>query len=405
MAYGVFGLNKAYVLNRSKRFSTDDTHGWYGGGTTGSIVSVVDRIDFSNDSSRASVRGPLNTERSSLAATGNSNYGWFGGGSTFVPAIYSTVDRINFSNDSSTASVRGSLSAARYALASTGNSNYGWFGGGRPSGTPNFSTVDRIDFFNDSASASVRGPLSLARANLTATGNSNYGWFAGGLVVSVPSTYSTVDRIDFSNDSPSTSVRGPLSAAKGYAAATGNSNYGWFGGGGNPGVSTVDRIDFSNDSSRASVRGPLNISISRMAATGNSNYGWFGGGYSPYNSRVFRLDFSNDSSTAPARGLLNYEIGNSGATSGQASSSSIKLLKGGNFGWFVGGTPGPVSTVDRIDFSNDSSSASVRGPLSADKYPFAALNGPLTDADEESLEKSIRSTVDNGPGIPPPNQP
>jgi hypothetical protein len=42
----------------------------------------------------------------------------------------STVDRIDFSNDSSTASPRGPLSLARFAVAATGNSNYGWFGGG-----------------------------------------------------------------------------------------------------------------------------------------------------------------------------------------------------------------------------------------------------------------------------------
>ena len=38
------------------------------------------------------------------------------------------------------------------------------------------------------------------------------------------------------------------------------------------------------------------------------------------------------------------------------------------------------------------------------KY-LAKLNGPLGDAVAASLEKSIRSTVDNGPGLPPPNQP
>jgi hypothetical protein len=37
-------------------------------------------------------------------------------------------------------------------------------------------------------------------------------------------------------------------------SATGNSNFGYFGGGG---LSTVDRIDYSNDISVASVRGPL----------------------------------------------------------------------------------------------------------------------------------------------------
>ena len=33
------------------------------------------------------------------------------------------------------------------------------------------------------------------------------------------------------------------------------------------------------------------------------------------------------------------------------------------------------------------------------------LNEPLGDAVAESLEKFIRSTVDNGPLSPPPNQP
>ena len=34
------------------------------------------------------------------------------------------------------------------------------------------STVDRIDYANDTATASPKGPLSLARRNLAATGNS-----------------------------------------------------------------------------------------------------------------------------------------------------------------------------------------------------------------------------------------
>ncbi len=92
--------------------STDDTHGWFGGGSPS--TAVVDRIDFSNDSSTASVRGSLSSARSSLAATGNSNYGWFGGGTA-------VVDRIDFSNDNATASPRGSLSLARSALAATSN--------------------------------------------------------------------------------------------------------------------------------------------------------------------------------------------------------------------------------------------------------------------------------------------
>jgi hypothetical protein len=188
----------------------------FGGGQSPTTVATVERIDFSNDSAAASVRGPLSLARYASAATGNSNYGWFGGG---FPAT-ATVDRIDFSNDSATASIRGPLSASRGYSAATGNSNYGWFGGGfNPSAPTTKSTVDRINFSNDSVTASPRSPLSSAKYGSAAAGNSNYGWFGGGFT---PTTVSTIDRIDFSNDSVSASPRGPLSASRGYSAATSN---------------------------------------------------------------------------------------------------------------------------------------------------------------------------------------
>jgi hypothetical protein len=42
------------------------------------------------------------------------------------------------------------------------------------------STVDRITFSNDTATASIRGPLSLARCSLAASGNTTDAWFGGG---------------------------------------------------------------------------------------------------------------------------------------------------------------------------------------------------------------------------------
>ena len=350
-------------------WSSSQTHGWFGGGINPSIAiySIVDRIDFSNDTGTANIRGPLSLARYRLAATGNSNYGWFGGGS---PGPVSRVERIDFSNDSSTTSPRGPLSLERDRLAATGNSNYGWFGGGSPGPV---STVDRIDFSNDSGTASVRGPLSLARNAPTATANSNYAWFGGGFTVT------TVDRIDFSNDASTASPRGPLSLARGAMGATGNSNYGWFGGGntGTPVFSIVDRIDFSNDSATASPRGPLSSARYFLGATGNSNYGWFGGGTinpgAAVASTVDRIDFSNDSVTASTRGPLSASRGYAAsATSGQARSSSVRLQKAGNYGWFGGGGTPRVSTVYRIDFSNDSTSASPRGLLSSARYSLSA---------------------------------
>jgi hypothetical protein len=54
-------------------------------------------------------------------------------------------------------------------------------------------------------------------------------------------------------------VRGPLSSARYYiAASTDNTTYGWFGGGVNPSdTSTVDRITYATDTATATVRGPL----------------------------------------------------------------------------------------------------------------------------------------------------
>ena len=355
-------LNKEAVAN----------YGWFGGGysSTPAVFLTVDRIDFSNDSSTASVRGPLSSARYGLAATGNSNYGWFGGGGT---GFLNTVDRIDFSNDSSTASIRGPLSLARNAASATGNSNYGWFGGGLISTPPVVSTVDRIDFATDFSTASPRGPLSAARAYLAATGNSNYGWFGGGRLPTPAISYSTVDRIDFSNDFSTTSPRSPLSLARHGIAATGNSNYGWFGGGFTPAVlSTVDRIDFSNDSVTASVRGLLSLARVRSAGTGNSNFGWFGGGATPATATVNRIDFSNDSVTASPRGSLSSARESLAATSGVLN---IRRQKAGNYGWFGGGvdaTPATSAVVDRIDFSNDTGTASLRGSLFQARNSLAA---------------------------------
>ena len=435
--FGAFTLNEA----RGSRLTGDwlnkesvANYGWFGGGNSPTTISTVDRIDFSNDTGTANIRGPLSLQKVFLAATGNSNYGWFGGGFD-ASAVTATVDRIDFSNDSAAVSVRGLLLVAKNRMGAAGNSNYGWFGGGGPAPV---ATVDRIDFSNDSATASPRGPLSLARYSLAATsgvlnirrqkagnygwfgsgysfpsftsyssieridfsndlaatsprgtltlissgngkyflaatGNSNYGWFGGGYTPTTPSAgnteVSTVDRIDFSNDSPIASIRGPLTSIRQALSATGNSNYGWFGGGEYGGVATVDRIDFSNDSTSASPRSSLTIARGFLAATGNSNYGWFGGGYKqpsvPANfySRVDRIDFSNDSSTASIRGSL--------------SSARSKLAATGNsnYGWFGGGFiigVGNAATIERIDFSNDLAATSPRGPLNSARDGLAA---------------------------------
>ena len=295
-----------------------------------------------------------------MAATGNADFGYFGGGE---PSNKSIVDRIDYSNDTANAVTKGPLSAARQACQATGSSFFGYFGGGAPSK----STVDRIDYSNDTATASARGPLSAARYFMGATGNQNFGYFGGGYVYPSPTNArSTVDRIDYSNDTPNTSTKGPLSLARWGVTATGNTSFGYFGGGtptsGPSAKSTVDRIDYGNDTVEAVEKGSLSHTKIAMAATGNADFGYFGGGEPSPVSTVSRIDYSNDTATASPKGPLSV------------SKTAMAATGNKNFGYFAGGNPGPVSTIDRLDYANDDVTASPKGELSINRHTMGACS-------------------------------
>jgi hypothetical protein len=311
---GIFSLKQAYEEQISGNWVAAGSlpannpvqvrpFGYFGGGD-------IDRIDYSNDTATASPKGSLSTSRSGLAATGNSFFGYFAGGGNLT----TTVDRIDYSNDTSTASPKGPLSVGKYQFAATGNASFGYFGGGIYSYPAfNSTAVDRINYSNDTATASPKGPLSLARRDLAATGNSSFGYFGGGF----PNDPS-IERINYSNDTATASPKGSLSGIGPYSqssyglAATGNSSFGYFGGGrylsGIQQYSTtarVNRIDYSNDTATSSVKGSLSLARYRLAATGNSSFGYFGGGGDLIIfSTVDRIDYSNDTATASVKGPL-----------------------------------------------------------------------------------------------------
>ena len=140
--------------------------------------------------------------------------------------------------------------------------SFGYFGGGHPAK----STVDRIDYSNDTATAVEKGPLSSARYVPAATGNASFGYFAGG---KTPTQLSTVDRIDYSNDTATASPKGPLSVTKeGLSASSARAN----------GFTAVGPALVSN---AAAVAGSFNP----------TTFGYFGGGgtwsYSKINSRSY----------------------------------------------------------------------------------------------------------------------
>ena len=370
-----------YVNSLASNQGTD--YGYFAGGHPGPTgpYSTIDRIDYSNDTATAAVKGPLSVIRRAFTGTGNASFSYFGGG--YNSDYLSSTDRIDYSTDTSTTVAKGPLSRSNSGLKSTGNADFGYFGGG---GDTYVSIVDRVDYSNDTATAAVKGPLTIQRGYFAATGNQSFGYYAGGLT---PSKISSIDRVDFSNDTATASPKGPLSDHRSFMAATGNASFGYFGGGASPGFS-MDRIDYSNDTATAATKGALTISREKLGATSSTSHGYFaagnpGGQY----STVDRVDYSNDTPTATAKGPLSSAryllAGTSSRDHGLPLSTNIApatvteswtVPVGSDFGYFTaGGAPSPYySTVDRIDFNNDTAVAATKSPTLVATRGAASVN-------------------------------
>ena len=369
-----------YVIDSS--FGTD--YGYFGGGTYntgGNSSSIIQRIDFNNDTANSVTKGNETVTAQNRGGTSSTSYGYLGGGND--PAYVSTVDRIDYSNDATTASPKGPLTLARARASGTHNSDYGYQGGGYAPASPNYiSTVDRIDFSNDTATAVAKGPLTGPKNATIAVGNQSYGYWAGGTFTPWPTFYTSVDRLDYSSDTTATAPKGNLTRARAYTGGAGNASYGYIGAGYfDPGPytgSTMDRIDYSNDTAAAVPAGPyLKSSNSwNLGATGNTSYGyWAGDERNADGSEIGRLDYSNDTQTttqvASLSGYMQRICGfssraNANPTSSRSQATRIEANSspaGTNFGYAFGGTVktgGPLNyTIQRIDFANDTATASV----------------------------------------------
>ena len=435
------GNTKSYAGDVASPIGTD--YGYFGGGNAS--ASTVDRVDYSNDTATTASKGPLNVQKGYSAATGNTSYGYLAGGRT--PGPNSTESsRLDYSSDTDTAVAKGPFSAARYApLATSSRENgmpntayitaaniinpdsetgsgywahqydttfdwnskydaaggpaYGYFAGGQPGGSPtSITTVDRIDYSSDTSTAAVKGPLSVEKSTHAATSSISYGYFGGGSATSNAGT--EVDRLDYSNDTATAVAKGPLSAARKYFGATGSTSYGYYAGTGPSGsaISSVDRIDYSSDTSTAAPKGPLSADKRNSQGCSSTSYAYFAGGSGGSPARVStteRIDFSNDTATAVTKGPLN--------------STENTYSAGGNtsYGWWMGGYPSQT-TVQRIDYSNDTATASVRGNLSVNRgnatgtgsadYGYTGGgNGPISSVDRVDYSNDTPTAAAKGP--------
>ena len=147
--------------------TSSNSYGYFGGGNNPEITTIT-RLDLSNET----VSNPGNnlpSVRRRFTATSSNSYGYFGGGYYSTPRsqiTISVITRLDFSND--TVSDPGNnLPSARNQLAATSSNSYGYFGGGS-----SLSLITRLDFSNETVSDPSNN-LPTARSSLTATSNSN----------------------------------------------------------------------------------------------------------------------------------------------------------------------------------------------------------------------------------------
>jgi len=285
--------------------------GYFGGGDT---TALMDKVTYSTDTTAAVPGANLSVARKELAATGNSEAGYFGGG----PGPHSTMDKVTYASDTTAAVPGAALSDARIAPGATGNSEAGYFGGGATN--PPFvrqSTMDKITYSSDTTAAVPGAALSVVRYILAATGNSTAGYFGGGY--SVSSAVSTMEKVTYSSDTTAAVPGAALSGARYFLAATGNSEAGYFGGGGPGTLATVDKVTYSTDTTAAVPGAALSVARRQPAATGNSTAGYFGGGTPGPRSTMDKLTYSSDTTAEVPGAALSVARYNLAASSARAN--------------------------------------------------------------------------------------
>ena len=347
--------NPGKNLPIEKRLSvgvSNNSYGYFAGGAANGspepIVSTITRLDFSNETVSDPTKN-LPTVRVYVAGVSNNSYGYFGGGSDPIASI-STITRLDFSNETVSNPGKNFAGAVggRSGAAGVSNNSYGYFGGGNISTTTFYSTITRLDFSNETVSDPGKN-LPSQKTQEAGVSNNYYGYFVGGAVGPPLYTYfSTITRLDFSTETVSDPGNNLPTARYSAAGSVSSNSCAYFVGGWTPTSITV-RLDFSNETvsfpgknlpaprwDGASVSGG-GASVLRP----NKTYGYFAGGGTPAITTITKLNFSDETVSNPGN---NLPVGRWGAAG----------VSNNSYGYFGGGaTPATISTITRLDFSNE----------------------------------------------------
>ena len=405
----VFGLENVYGLqiegewaSKSDVWQTasnvlqDNPFGYWAGGmefingNTYVFPTSISRLDYSNDTNNAITRGFLHDVNASHYTTlGNSNFGYWAGGHPYIygsttPSTKSNIQRLEFGNDTNSTLIRSNLEEGVRYSAGSGNNVFGYVLGGVKDTEqygPKVSLVQRISYANDTASISPKGPLGDIRGTHSAVPSGTNAYIAGGVTgePTTPTNYqTTIERLDFSNDTASTSNLGDMQATRTGHFGTGNTTSAYWSGGTAIGLPATnakksERLDYSSDTSNTVYKGSTSIQLMGGGSAGSTTGGYFGGGSSTtpgvFYSSVYRLDYSSDTSNTVGKGNIGNEVLRVSACSSQGNgltrqtvffagnSSTTTVPTGTNWAYFAGGNTNPGNTyhsdIQAIDMKND----------------------------------------------------
>lgn len=296
-------------------------HTWFTLGAGASTPTVsnpsltsTERMTFANDSASTDARGNASLGRHFVAPVVNSSYAWFGGGTKLSPnnsgpntVNYSRTDRIDFSNDSNVALVRGDQIISAHSMVGVSTETFGWFHGGQRNYLYDVDdiTVSTAGSWPTGATA----PIGIGTVNIVIPSARNIG-----------NEYSNISRLDFTNDVVNTISRAPMPKTVDSASFE-NSTYGWFSSGMNaPAIMsnqmtssiitnpTESPFSYTAPLSGSSSGFPGNFTFSTTslnpgAATNGVSYRWTVTlNYNPtYVSTINRLTFSSDTTAVSTR--------------------------------------------------------------------------------------------------------
>ena len=295
---------------------------------------------------------------------------WVGGISS-LRAVIKTL----FSDDS-TSTLAATLGVNTYGFAGCGNGAVAGYTAGNDVGVSPWGTnVISKQTFADESNVELGSVLPQLRWTSAAAGNAgNDGYFAGGMYRNGAATrMDTLFKVDFSDDSVSTSAETLTQDMMGMGGLANNgvAAY-WTGGMDALRVDTIDKTDFSDDST-ANIVDTLSsnsVYVTGFANSGTAGYTGSGHDGSVGLDFVDKITFSDDGVAALAATIT---------TRWTVASAGQK----GEHGYFAGGYQSPdsptgyVDTIEKLDFSDDSIGAagSTLPAASGSKAAFACDSG------------------------------